>query len=63
MPSVRRLLATCLAVGAVVAGPATGQRRAQAAPMTEGQRLRAARQHYEQAISHYNLDELGAGAG
>jgi tetratricopeptide (TPR) repeat protein len=58
MRSLRRLLATWLAVGAIVAGPATGERRALAAPMTEGQRLRAARQHYEQAISHYNLDEL-----
>ncbi len=59
MRSVRRLLATCLAVG-VVAGPATGERRALAAPMTEGQRLRSARQHYEQAVSHYNLDEFEA---
>ena len=58
MRSLRRLFATCLLLGAVVAGPATGARRALAAPVTEGQRLRAARQHYEQAVSHYNLDEL-----
>jgi tetratricopeptide (TPR) repeat protein len=58
MRSLRRLLATCLVVAAVVAVQATSERRALAAPMTEGQRLRAARQHYEQAISHYNLDEL-----
>lgn len=60
MRSLRRLLATCLALAAVVAGPAMGERRALAAPVTEGQRLRAARQHYEQAVSHFNLDEFEA---
>ncbi len=60
MRSVRRFVATCLAVAAVVAGPVMGDRRALAAPTTEGQRLRAARQHYEQAVSHYNLDEFEA---
>ena len=51
---------TCLIVAAgLVAHPAGGQRVA-AAPSTDAQRLRAARTHYENAVSHYNLDEIEA---
>jgi tetratricopeptide (TPR) repeat protein len=62
MGSLHRWIATCLLVAGVgVAWQATGQRRAAAAgPNSEAQRLRAARTHYEKAVSHYNLDELEA---
>ena len=47
-------------MAAVFVGHPVGGRWVVAAASTDAQRLRAARTHYEKAVSHYNLDELEA---
>ncbi len=58
---MRRSLVTFLIfLAAGFVGHPTGGQRVAAAPSTDAQRLRAARTHYEKAVSHYNLDEIEA---